>query len=93
VNERIERVTETLQVAGEQIAILCECGDDTCTKRVEVALADYERIRRDPELFFIVPGHDVPDIEDVVERDTGWEVVRKKSGEPADLATELDPRS
>jgi hypothetical protein len=92
VNERIERVTETLQVEGERIAILCECADDTCTERVDVTLTDYERIRRDPELFFIFPGHDAPDVEDVVEQGPGWEIVRKKSGDPADLATELDPR-
>ena len=93
VNERIERASETLQVKGETLAILCECGDDACTERVEVALADYERVRNDPTLFFVRPGHETPEVEDVVERGADSDVVRKKPGEPAELARDLDPRS
>ena len=93
VNERIERVSERLQVTSEKIGILCECGDEACTERVDVSLPDYERIRADGALFFIRPGHEMPDVEDVVERGDGWDVVRKKAGGPAELARELDPRS
>jgi hypothetical protein len=93
VNERIERVSERLQVTSEKIGILCECGDDVCTERVDVALPEYERIRADGALFFVRPGHETPDVEDVVERGDGWDVVRKKGGEPAELARELDSRS
>jgi hypothetical protein len=93
VNERIERVTETLQVTSGKIAILCECGNESCTERVDVSLPDYERIRKDPELFFVRPGHEIPDVEDIVESGSGWDVVRKKAGESADLARELDPRN
>jgi hypothetical protein len=93
VNERIEQVTETLQVTSEHLAILCECGDETCTERVEVPLGEYERIRSDPTLFFIVPGHDAPEVEDVVGHGAGFDIVAKRPDEPAELATELDPRS
>ena len=92
VNERIEAVSETLQMTSEKIAILCECGDATCTERVEVPVAEYERIRDEPDLFLVRPGHEAPEVEDVVERGPDWDVVRKKSGEPAELARELDPR-
>jgi hypothetical protein len=93
VNERIERVTETLQVTSETIAILCECGNDSCTERVDVSLEDYERIRGESDLFFVIPGHEIPDVEDVVETNDGWDVVRKKAGEGAELARDLDARS
>ena len=92
VNERIEKVSEELQVAGEGLAILCECGYESCTERVEVSTADYERIRSDPTLFFVRPGHEIPDVEDVVERGDEFDVVRKQSGAPAELARELDTR-
>jgi hypothetical protein len=93
VNERIERVSEALEVTNEEIALLCECGDEACTERLDVGLADYERIRSDGTLFFVRPGHDMADVEDVVEHGDGWDVVRKHAGDPADLARELDPRS
>jgi hypothetical protein len=92
VNERIERVSEALEVTSEKIAILCECGDEKCTERIDVGLSDYERIRSEGALFFVRPGHDTPDAEDVVEHGEGWDVVRKREGGPAELARELDPR-
>lgn len=93
VNERIEQVSKTLQVASERLAILCECGNDSCTERIDVPLSDYERIREDGALFMIRSGHEIPDVEDVVERTADYHVVRKRAGGPAELAHELDPRA
>ena len=92
VNERIERVAGSLQLTTERLAILCECGDDSCTERIDVTLADYERIRRDSELFFVCRGHEQADVEDIIEQTDDYDVVRKKAGPAAELAHELDPR-
>jgi len=93
VNDRIEGVTESLQVTSENLSILCECGDESCMEQIEVPLADYERIRADPVLFFIRKGHDERDVEDVVEQAPGYDIVRKRSGGAAELARDLDTRS
>ena len=90
VNERIERVTETLQV--ETLTILCECGDPSCSEQIQVSLPDYERVRADPTLFFIRAGHEDFDVEDVVEEHEDYHVVRKKDGSAAAQARKLDPR-
>jgi hypothetical protein len=90
VNERIERVTETLQV--ETLTILCECGDPSCLEHIQVSLPDYERVRADPTLFFIRAGHEDFDVEDVVEEHEDYHVVRKKDGSAAAQAVKLDPR-
>jgi hypothetical protein len=92
VNERIEKVSEALQTTSDRLGILCECGDETCTERIEVSIADYERIRAEPTLFFVCTGHEIPDVEDVVEQTPEYDVVRKREGPPADLARELDER-
>jgi hypothetical protein len=92
VNERIERVTESLQLTTERIAILCECADGSCTERIEVSLPEYERVRQDSTLFFVSIGHEKPDVESVVEQNEEYDVVRKKEGPAAELARELDPR-
>ena len=93
VNERIERVSETLQVTTERLAILCECGNAECVERLNVSLPEYERVRAESTLFFVRPGHELPDVEDVVEQRGEYDVVRKKPGPAADLARELDERS
>jgi 5-bromo-4-chloroindolyl phosphate hydrolysis protein len=90
VNERIERLSQTLQ-ATDSITILCECGDASCTEQIEVSLPEYERVRQDPTLFFVVLGHEQTDVEDVVEQGESYTVVRKTDG-AAEVARERDPR-
>ncbi|TML10414.1 MAG: hypothetical protein E6F94_06495 [Actinobacteria bacterium] len=93
VNERIERVSGALQTGTDSMTILCECGNESCVERIEVSVSDYERIRKDPKLFFVHSGHAKPEVETVVEEHEGYDVVRKNSGPAADMARELDPRS
>jgi len=87
VNERINDVTR--ENASEY---LCECGFATCTETIQMAVADYEDVRSVPTHFAVLPGHEIPDVEEVVARNDGFLVVRKKAGAAA-VAAELDPRS
>jgi hypothetical protein len=88
VNERINDVTR--EDAAEY---LCECGNAACAETIQMTVAEYERVRADPTHFAVLPGHEIPDVEDVVGRNEGFLVVRKVAGAAAALATELDPRS
>ncbi len=92
VNERIERVTEALQVGPEELSILCECGDESCFEHVDVSIAEYERVRSRSTWFFVRPGHEHAEVEEVVERQEAYHVVRKHEGPAAAQARELDPR-
>jgi hypothetical protein len=92
VNEQIESLEESFG-KPDTMPVICECGDGQCMERIEMPLADYERVRADPRLFVIVPGHEIPDLESVVERTNSWELVRKDRGTPSAVAEETDPRS
>jgi hypothetical protein len=70
----------------------CECARLGCSEPVAVNVADYERVRRDPRRFIVRIGHEVPDVETIVERNEKWLVVEKQ-GRSGELAAELDPRS
>lgn len=91
VNERIEEVNETLG-DGKPADFLCECGDDVCTAPVSLTLAEYEEVRSDPTHFVIAHGHDVIDVERVIEQNERFAVVEKFSGEAERIAVETDPR-
>jgi len=93
VNENIERISATLEVNDERLQILCECGVQTCLEQLDVAMADYERVRSEPTLFLIKPGHEHTDLEEVVEEHDGYHVVRKRDSDAARVARDLDPRS
>jgi hypothetical protein len=57
----------------------CECGKTSaCDGRVLMTLAEYERVRRQRDLFAVVPGHETDEIEYVVERDERYVIVDKR---------------
>jgi hypothetical protein len=89
VNERIREITTDYGDAE----FLCECGDPTCATPVALGVDEYEDVRTDPAQFVIVPGHESPEVEDVVMQNERYAVVRKHPGAPARIAAETDPRS
>jgi hypothetical protein len=94
INEQVDAINRGLaDITDNQMHIVCECGDLLCVERLVVPLSRYEEVRSDPALFFIQPGHDKPDVEDVVEHVDAFEVVRKKPGVPGQVAEKTDPRS
>lgn len=94
VNEEVESLNRGMaEVSDNQMHIVCECGDLVCVDRLVVPMRKYEEIRSDSALFFIRPGHDKPEVEDVVEQVETYAVVRKRPGGPAEIAEDLDPRS
>ena len=57
-----------------------------------MSMSDYEHLRADPTAFAVVPGHESPDVERVITKREGYEIVRKYTGEPARIAAEDAPR-
>lgn len=92
VNERIEHAAGTLVRDDHVFEFLCECSNLDCTLRLPLTLRVYETARREPTTFIVAPGHDLPEIEQVVARGDGYQVVRKQGG-AAELVTANDPRS
>ena len=93
VNEKIEDLNRAFAPVLESMAIVCECGDASCAMQIEVDLATYERVRTDSVLFFVVPGHEITDVEDVVDERDGYNIVRKNRPTGQAIARETDPRS
>lgn len=96
VNERVEELGVGLAGAaasdGFVSGFVCECGSDSCVELVQVAHSQYEVVRDNPCRFIVLPGHQDPELERVVERNGRYWVV-EKTGEASDLAAERDPRS
>jgi hypothetical protein len=94
VNEEIQRLNRGMaELSDETLHIVCECGKLECSLQLVVPIVDYERVRADARLFFVKAGHELPDVETVVEETSRFSVVRKDAGEPAAIAEALDPRS
>jgi hypothetical protein len=92
VNEQVEEVNARFGHVG-QLTVICECGYGECMASIEVPTAEYERVRSDPLHFIVLAGHEIPDVEVVVENGDGWNVVEKCEGPPAEVSRQTDPRS
>jgi len=93
VNEKIEGLNTVFGAITDVMTVVCECGDGTCAEQVEIDVSTYERVRREPTLFIVLPGHEIPTVEDIVEHHEGFDIVEKAAGAPAQLAREHDPRA
>ena len=89
VNERIDGLSAVFQPDDNaQYVYVCECDDMSCLERIAISHDEYRRVRRHPTEFFVVPGHERPEVEEVVDQNSRWLVVRK-IGVGATVATEL----
>ena len=92
INEEIYGTDTT----GAQLAsfrIVCECGADSCVTSILVAATLYSAVRSDPHRFLISDGHELLDVETIIERHGAVAIVEKRPGTPQRIAEATDPRS
>jgi hypothetical protein len=76
VNRRIEEGMQHHRVPGPAV-FHCECDDASCLDTIALAPPEYERVISERYRFILVPGHEDPQIEQVVERYPTYLVVEK----------------
>ncbi len=88
VNEAIERGARATGTA----VFVCECGKLGCSATVELAIEEYESVRSGFERFLVLPGHEIEEIEDVVECHETYLVVAKRDDQAVEMAYAADDR-
>jgi hypothetical protein len=91
VNERLAESSERFDAHDAEF--VCECSDPGCAERIEASLEQYEAVRDDATTFLLAPGHEDPEIERVVRRNSHFAVVRKVEAVVARTVRRLDPRA
>ena len=93
VNERLADMRDPSVTPESTYDFICECANRDCDARVALTLGEYEGVRAEPTHFAIFPGHELKEIESVVEANERYAIVRTRAGDVAELAIEHDPRS
>lgn len=88
-NERAKRWEERHRELETEL-YLCECANRACPERIPLSQEAYEAVRSDSRHFFCAPGHEVPDVETVIERYEHYVVVEKDASATR-LVSETDP--
>jgi hypothetical protein len=90
---RADRIVQTelfFRAINEEIArldghattsFLCECGNPACAEAVKLPTAALQHLHAKNGLFVVLPGHEIPDVETVVDRANGYLIVRKNTAE------------
>ncbi|HZQ88616.1 MAG TPA: hypothetical protein VFA42_01265 [Gaiellaceae bacterium] len=76
VNEQIEEGAEQHAVSS-LLPFHCECGRASCVETIEIPPARYAAIVRERYRFVVLPGHEQPQIERIVESEPEFIVVEK----------------
>lgn len=77
VNEQILEMTERFRAQLSDIDIVCECAAASCIGTIRITATEFTAMRREEGMFFVLPDHEDPSVEDVVGRRNGYVVVRK----------------
>lgn len=93
LNESIEASVHSKRAHDGLAGFLCECGDGDCEAIIQISLPAYEQVRRDSQLFVVVPGHEIPDVEDVIDGEDGRYAVVRKHDDAAAIVEDSDPRT
>jgi hypothetical protein len=96
VNERVAEVAANfieVETTSDPVEFTCECGRADCSEPIAMTVVEYEAVRAVPTRFAVIPGHEQPEVETVVERHSSYVVVEKQDGDAREVAHETDPRS
>ncbi len=90
---RVNEAIEPPERPGRTAVFVCECGNLGCSETVEISVAGYEEVRVDFDRFFVVPGHEIEEVDKVVERRPDYLIVVKRAPEAREMARASDERS
>lgn len=89
------KVNEGMEVGqdpGGLLTFICECGRLGCSRLLELTRAEYEAVRANPRRFAVLSGHEMEEVEKVVERHDRYLVVEKAGDPEAEVVEHTDPR-
>lgn len=72
-----ERIFEIAANEDGELEVLCECSDESCIGTLVISVRDYKQMRLETSRFVVCDGHELADIECVVERTPDYLVVEK----------------
>ena len=95
VNERVAEVATRYVVTetASKVDFTCECGRAECSETMMMTMDEYEAIRAQATHFGVVPQHEQPEIETVIERHPSYFVVENREHDAKEIARETDPRA
>jgi hypothetical protein len=72
INDELAR-----QDGNGQVDYVCECGNPLCAERISLTVDVLGRLHAEKDLYVVLAGHEIPDVESIVAQENGYVFVRK----------------
>ena len=92
VNERIQALSAGVITRSGEFGVICECAKLDCKTQIMIRPRVYEQARANSDHFIVLRGHEIEEIETVVEDHGSFIVIAKTPEEAKQIAEEMDPR-
>jgi hypothetical protein len=79
---------EYLRYDDAPLHFYCECADENCHERITMKPSDFTIIHEKNDVFIVLPGHDVPMIEEIITKYKNYYIIKKYT-DPPKSATQL----
>lgn len=93
VNERIQALSPGGAATSGEFGVICECAALACKTQIMIRPTVYEQVRANSDHFIVLRGHQIDEIETVVEDHGSFIVIEKTPQEAKQIAEEMDPRT
>jgi hypothetical protein len=93
VNERIQALSAGVITRTGEFGVICECAALDCKTQIMISPKVYEQARANSDHFIVVRGHEINDLETLVEDHGSFIVIAKTPQEAKQIAEEMDPRT
>ena len=93
VNERINALSSGVVTTTREFGVICECATLACNTQIMISPGVYEQTRARSDHFIVLRGHQLGDIETVIEDHQTFFVIEKTPEEAKRIAQEMDPRA
>jgi hypothetical protein len=65
-----------------RLQFFCECSDENCHKRIPLTRRQYDSIHKADDRFVVICGHEIPEVEHIIEKTDSYCIVQKKTKPP-----------
>ena len=89
VNERVAEVAAGW--TDDPPEFLCECSNEDCVETLALSRDEYEIVRSSPNLFVVLPGHEVMEVDQVLEARERFSLVEKTKHTDLVLTWQREP--
>ena len=93
VNEQIEALRTGVLTSSGEFGVICECAALDCKAQIMISPTVYEQARANSDHFIVLRGHQIDEIETVIEDHGSFIVIAKTPEESQQIAEEMDPRA